>query len=367
MQILSYNSLDRYILKHIYLRDMAELAELTELPLDIIDEILSRMPLIGYISGRPNQPSILSFLHINELKEQTPETNSVMEFRCQKSLMVLGSCNGLLYLSQNHDNDMINDMTTLVVIDPLRKERYELPPIDIMLGEYFQESCGLCFDDSTNTFKMVCVVVRNHATWQMKLADVRKNLRTMVHVLGTNSWIEIPQVPDYPITGEGVFSHGYMYWLAACVDESPNNDPRKVIWFNVKKEEFGWIDLPKETQTQDESFISHRLVDLHGELGYEYMCNNIEVWVLKKKEWVVYCRVDQKPPFPHQEIMVLGQWNKKGDLLMTNNPWEKSLPKRLFVYGQESGEIHEVKLVGWENGWEGDIRMYQSSRFSIHG
>ncbi|CAH1436552.1 unnamed protein product [Lactuca virosa] len=127
------------------------MAELAELPLDVIDEILSRMPLIGYISRRPYKPSILSFLLINELKEHTPETNSVMEFGCQESLMVLGSCNGLLYLSQNHGNDM----TTLVVIDPLRKERYELPPIDIMLGEYFQGSCGLCFDDSTNTFKMV--------------------------------------------------------------------------------------------------------------------------------------------------------------------------------------------------------------------
>ncbi|KAM0069668.1 putative F-box domain-containing protein [Helianthus debilis subsp. tardiflorus] len=109
-----------------------------------------------------NSPCTLSFLEHKEeagictleVKKKPP----VMEFMC--------SCNGLLYSSK-----YFHDGNKLVVIHPLRKDCYESPPIKtpfhpqqqqswgIDLQESnrlcVEESSGLGFNDSTNTFKMV--------------------------------------------------------------------------------------------------------------------------------------------------------------------------------------------------------------------
>ncbi|GJW79542.1 hypothetical protein Tco_0143517 [Tanacetum coccineum] len=63
---------------------------------------------------------------------------------------VRGSCNGLICLSQD-DGHVI---TSLVVIHPLRKECYELPPFPLRFaGHMLRQSCGLGFDTSTNTLE----------------------------------------------------------------------------------------------------------------------------------------------------------------------------------------------------------------------
>nr|GEZ54760.1 F-box domain-containing protein [Tanacetum cinerariifolium] len=74
---------------------------------------------------------------------------------------------------------------------------------------------------------------------------VKKNLCTMVHVFGTNSWREILQVPSYPITGKAVFANGCLHWLVSHLDIKTEDGGREVIWFNVNKEEVGLIDPPK--------------------------------------------------------------------------------------------------------------------------
>ncbi|XP_076901595.1 putative F-box protein At1g53370 [Bidens hawaiensis] len=131
-------------------------------------------------SNHPNSQCILAFLEYKEKPGtctlQVTKKPPVMEFMLCTELclrypndIILGSCNGLLYSSQcNHDTT-----TTLVVINPLRKERYELPSMKITpIFHYLQtrqwswgidleelsrrlcvnESSGLGFDDSTKTF-----------------------------------------------------------------------------------------------------------------------------------------------------------------------------------------------------------------------
>ncbi|XP_071729118.1 uncharacterized protein [Rutidosis leptorrhynchoides] len=128
--------------------------------------------------------------------------------------IILGSCKGLMISSQDHlnpphnnNNNVDDDVNVLLVINPLKKECYKLPPIKIWSCtslHHEREACGLGFDESTNTYKM-------------------EDLCTMVHVLGTDSssWREIPQVPSYPISGEAVFANGCLYWrvLGASFEE----------------------------------------------------------------------------------------------------------------------------------------------------
>nr|GEX06703.1 hypothetical protein [Tanacetum cinerariifolium] len=112
-------------------------------------------------------------------------------------IVARGSCDGMICLAQD-DGHVI---TSLVVIHPLRKECYELPRLPLCLENPMRrESCGLGFDALANTYKMVCVLLKEYAP-PNKPDMVKKNLCTMVHVFGINSWREIPQVPSYPITG----------------------------------------------------------------------------------------------------------------------------------------------------------------------
>ncbi|XP_071726133.1 F-box protein At2g23160-like isoform X2 [Rutidosis leptorrhynchoides] len=299
--------------------------------------------------------------------------------------IILGSCKGLIFSSQ--DNNVDDGTTVLLVINPLKKECYKLPPIKIWscTSSAFQEreACGLGFDDSTNTYKMVCVVLRNQDKIRSYYDDddvVKEDLCTMVHdvVLGgtanslssssSSSWREIPAVPAYPISGEAVFANGCLHWLAGYhLKYCPCGAPKKLVCFDMMKEEFGLIDPPN---TLDDRYREH-LVDLDGQVGLVYddirrTCF-IEVWLLnyKTKCWVLHCRFDKKPPLPlNMFIKVIGYWNNKddaGDLLITDN-----CRRRLFIYRLKHGVLHEANFIyqGFPPA-RADIRLYQPTFSSI--
>ncbi|GKE47711.1 F-box domain containing protein, partial [Tanacetum coccineum] len=164
---------------------------MTELPLDAIFDILSRLPAkslarfrcvskpwcayidddyFGILHGEraveeltpimydPNQSSITG-LEIIKSKWGTLEAKKKKGMSLNRKFLfescsthhrryfVGGSCNGLLYLFL----DKNFSPTSLVVIHPLRLELYKLPPTMQRESEY---SRGLGFDVSTNTFKM---------------------------------------------------------------------------------------------------------------------------------------------------------------------------------------------------------------------
>ncbi|KAI3703354.1 hypothetical protein L1987_73359 [Smallanthus sonchifolius] len=302
-------------------------------------------------SKHPNSPCRLSLLeHEGSCTLKVRKKPPLMGLMCKSFVyrypddIILGSCNGLPYSSKGHHDGIHGNM--LVVIHPLSRECYELPPINISLTHPQQtwgiscddesyrlrveESFGLGFDESTDTFKMVSVVLRE---------EVKQDLCTMVHVLGTDSRWKIDQVPSYPIAGEGVFANGCLHWLNNDEDddEYPIYLGRPVIRFDMANEEFGLIHPPQERPS---GWIKELLVDLHGEVGYVYHMVNrgIEVWALKERGWVMHCEFRQKPPLPKGFVKVLGFWNENGDVLMTDS-W-----KPMFVYNLKSDNLDEVSF-----------------------
>nr|GEV54584.1 zf-CCHC domain-containing protein/DUF4219 domain-containing protein/UBN2 domain-containing protein [Tanacetum cinerariifolium] len=247
----------------------------------------------------PNQPRIVSFhntvvsKHDNATCLLEVKKNSFLEFKCCKKSseyplhVVLGSCNGLFYLSQ----DQCDKFNSLVVINPLRKECFELPPMD--KKPYwrlsYEESCGLGFDYSTKTFKMATPTTTR-----------------------TNS-------------------------------------------FDVRKEKFRVIKCPPR-KTQHHSVLFDKLVDLHGEVGYVYdnVNNCMEVWVLKRKEWVMHCRIDKKPlPIG---IEVWGRWNKDGDLSMGTSHRKEPL----FLYKVKNGVCEKANIVGREEDFDFQVYIFET-------
>ncbi|GJV61956.1 F-box domain containing protein [Tanacetum coccineum] len=271
-----------------------------------------------------------------------PKEGPFLEYICKEPLsrsskfniQVQGSCNGVMCLSQD-DGYVI---TSLAVVHPLRKECYELPPFPLRFNKLMRrESFGLGFDTSTNTWKMVCVLLKEDAPPD-KPDIVKKNLCTMVHVFGTNSWREIPQVPSYPVTRKAVFANGCLHWLVSYSDIKPEDGVREVIWFDVNKEEFGLIKRPKimcGLWGQSRCCLN-QLVDLNGEVGY--VCSRtMEVWVLKQKEWVPHCRF-KEPVYV------------------------------FYVYNLKSGGLHKTNLAGSGSlGRCPGIFMFPNTLSSIHG
>ncbi|GKD81238.1 F-box domain containing protein [Tanacetum coccineum] len=221
-------------------------------------------------------------------------------------IVVRGSCNGLMCLSQDEDNVI----TSLVVVHPLRKECYELPSFPLHFNRGIDKQ-------------------------SYKPDMVKKNLCTMVHVFGTNSWREIPQVPSYPITGKAVFANGCLHWLVSHIGIKNEDGGREVIWFDVNKEEFG----PMVWRT-------------------------MEVWVLnKQKEWVPHCRFE-KETVPDGYIDVIGCWNKDGDILIRSICGDPLYA--FYVYNLKSGVLHKTNLAGGSEVCP-FIFMYQNTLSSIHG
>ncbi|XP_076883760.1 F-box/kelch-repeat protein At3g23880-like [Bidens hawaiensis] len=297
----------------------------------------------------------ISVLRVNQLGTITIEKDHVLDVPYKgwsHQTPVLGSCNGLtlvLYEKTPWHG------TLLTLINPVTKQRHDLPPVKLRDTEWdcpsSLQAAGIGFDDSTNTLTTVFVLCKE-SFWSP--AGINPPLCTMVHRLGMSSWREMPQTPALPICDEGVFAHGRLHWLSNSDGFHSANDGRKVVWFDVKMEEFGLTDAPKGGQYG-------QLVDLNGEVGFAYKDDgiHIELWVLKREEWVLRCRFDLDRP-RHIDVVVCGCWNDDGDILLTSNGGKK----RLFVYTLKTDDLKEVKLDG---RCEAYIRMHRSSLFSIRG
>ncbi|KAI3683797.1 hypothetical protein L1987_84312 [Smallanthus sonchifolius] len=231
---------------------------------------------------------------------------------------VLGSCNGLSY----NQYPSYDGAIFLAVINPLTKQYRDLPPFT-----RFESFTGaeIGFDESINTLKTLCVILED------QICSPRKQLqlRTLVCNSGTWSWREIVQIPAYPITGEGVFCHGRLYWLASRVKYWSPRDGRKIVWFDVKTKKLGLIDAP----TPKGCGWSHydQVVDLNGEVGFAFFTWNlnrlvIELWMLKKEGWVFHCCFD----------LYQAPYNVVVSVFSTCDG------RRLFVYTLKTGDLREV-------------------------
>ncbi|KAM0005096.1 putative F-box domain-containing protein [Helianthus debilis subsp. tardiflorus] len=182
------------ILSRMPVKSLARFRSVSKLWCDYIDDPYLKIihdqqypeePTIIFPVPVPPYPSIRFYateLMKRDARVLEAKTIPFLEFNSKQGLFlrrhfILGSCNGLVYYSETDGSLRPEDLS---VVNPVRKEYYELPPAVHLFDLKHFKLHGLGFDDSTNTFKMVVL---------------SPSVRAMVHVFGTRSWRVIPLNP----------------------------------------------------------------------------------------------------------------------------------------------------------------------------
>nr|XP_011463367.1 PREDICTED: F-box/kelch-repeat protein At3g06240-like [Fragaria vesca subsp. vesca] len=179
------------------------------------------------------------------------------------------------------------------LVNPLRGgEVLRLPTLN-KYSNVRKDWYGMGFDSLTNAHKIVRVSrVTN---------DTENRLVTQVLVLGENSWREIPSVPPDDLNSniytKNACANGDMHWLIWLIREKKGNSEETyhIISFDFKREEFYWTPHPLlESSNVRVEWTKLQLLTLRGSLALvcasssEAGAADIEIWVLKdydKKEW----------------------------------------------------------------------------------
>ncbi|KAG5541501.1 hypothetical protein RHGRI_021356 [Rhododendron griersonianum] len=359
-----------------------------KLPLDIFFDILSRIPVKSLLQSRSVSKSwlrvidhpFLAAMHASRCAAEEPNTllkiphcaahnqkpltfHEVREHR--RSLRAtdipiatfsdwsrctpMGSCNGLLCFACHKDKQC------LVLSNPLRNVFFVLPKAAIDDSEEdYLVSCGLGFDASTSSYKVVRILC--------SLAGPDTS-RVEVHRVGTSSWEEITEVPPYPVHGKAVFAHGVLHWLvspfvqdfSACTTDS-------IVAFDVGEERFRLT--PPHPTYQSRNTTLFQLLDLKGDLGMADLSSQerIDVWVMmedfgKNLEWVREYRIEMQAPWGrvnNGHVQVIGLWGENGEIMMKTD-------EGFFIYSAKTGGLRYDQSLGLES----DSALVYSLRGSL--
>ncbi|XAR60336.1 hypothetical protein NMG60_11033659 [Bertholletia excelsa] len=273
-----------------------------------------------------------------------------------KGCILESSCNGLLCISYNKKQGFI-------LLNPLinDKQFLSLPmaPLNVPSPSHTMVSCGLGYDASANTYKIVRIVCQ----------DLELNVyRTQVCVLGSSSWSwrEIDEIPPYPVHGKPVFSHGALYWLVSPYfmrDDDGNAENLKVnmiLCFDVVKEKFGLTPNP-DFDCKD--FALFDLLDVNGNLGIVDLSSStdIDIWVLSINEntnegWRREYRIEFHAAIgrpDNGQVRVTGVC-EDGEVLLKSD-------EGFFIYNPKSGLLRYVQSLGLES----DSAVLQCHRGSL--
>ncbi|KAF4375341.1 hypothetical protein F8388_024043 [Cannabis sativa] len=269
----------------------------------------------------PNKSMNQRLLEIN-LKSLFPWASQLND---NKNEMFFESCaDGILCFSR-----VTSLGTTPYLINPLRQDVLELPPLNVeLINGVIQKhfSYGLGFDKSTRKYKVVCAVV----DWYSVMCEP---FTTTFYTLKDSKWIELeksqPQQHCVPIKGGPKYINGVIYWN--CYNSNAPNNKFVIMGFDVEKEQFRLIPMPSKLGHGDEEcFYFDQLIDLNiGVLSYVDLSstNHIEIWNLKncvgdhdeKENWVRMYKFEMKAPhnwsYRFHPYRVIGTW-ENGEILL---------------------------------------------------
>ena len=153
---------------------------------------------------------------------------------------MLGTCNGLLFLSKVFDGD-----NSLCLSNPCVRKLLELPSPNITDATHgrFSASLGFGFDPKTKDYKVIRVVTLLES---FDLETTRPQVE--IYTLSTGQWrmlgTGLAPIGALYRTDRQTYINGALHWVA-CFKDSDNNIRNFVLVFDLGEEVFHKILLPE--------------------------------------------------------------------------------------------------------------------------
>ncbi|XP_062080113.1 putative F-box protein At1g12855 [Humulus lupulus] len=257
-----------------------------------------------------------SVLEINLKLFPWPSSSTAKPSNKDKFLYESSASGILCFTRKTSQDDHCSKTSKPYLVNPLRKEVLELPPLNLEPLNSSQKrylSYGFGFDKSLRKCKVVCFVldVSGDIVDSMIYYTLNQQKES-----SSSKWIQLtksqPKCVPFP---SPICIDGVVYW-SCCYDNT-----YMIMAFHLEKEEFRLVSLP--LKLEDYSPAIFELIDLNrGVLGFADLSstNHIEIWNLNEKEnWIKMYRCEVRPPYlwPNRfhPYRVLGPW-KNGELLL---------------------------------------------------
>ncbi|CAI9777204.1 unnamed protein product [Fraxinus pennsylvanica] len=200
--------------------------------------------------------------------------------------VVVGSCNGLVCIAKRFDK--------LFLWNPSTRKSRRLPfsVVEMFFNDDIYEfgyfTYGFGFDESTNDYKIVKYFCYEHLTL------------VMIYSFKTDSWKHIEDFPGRPIKNTAKFVNGKFYWIASHLLRI------NIVSLDIETQRFEEIELPQLSEPDN---YKHLTLGVSGEclsmlINYEKYG---DLWILKERAWSKVVNI----PFIVDDTKIFEQsWNK---------------------------------------------------------
>ncbi|KAK9175553.1 hypothetical protein WN944_027560 [Citrus x changshan-huyou] len=359
------------------------------IPLDVITEILSLLPVKSLLRFRCvskqlcasiDSPEFVK-LHLSRSKETYSKSSLILELRSgffsanldsldiavqlldhpldgypEKTVEVIGCCNGLLALKRYWRNEVY-------LLNPSTKKHRLLPDIVIDSESHDNNSgidrFGFGYDASTDDYKLVRIIMSSK--------------QVFVYSLKTNSWKRVQDFSyhdSFPIRlkGGGSLVGGALNWAKL----KWNCHALLITAFDLKNENFFVVPLPDDMTNEKSSFTNFRNLSVLGGC-LSVTCVNrtnindcYDVWVMKeygiKESWT---KLFSFPWSPKESNLKTIAYSKCGNkVLLRPEPAENSY---FCWYDLKEQTSHEFQITGLPLHYWREPTVCLESLVSPHG
>jgi len=333
---------------------------MSDIPLDLFTEILSRSPVQSVLRFRSTSKSLKSLidshnftnLHLKnsfnfnlilglnsklyQLDFPNLTTAVRLKYPLRGTVYLLGSCNGLLCISNGRDMAFWN---------PNTRNHHSIPNII-----RYDDGCGSAFYQFADDYKLLrispCLVIYYPQPHTHTMAT-----KVTLFSFKTNSWTSLPDIPYDFLSSETVRVRveNSFHWVMT------GNLGKRILAFNITQEIFNEVPLPDlEEATNQINYVSV----LGKCLCMTVSCNGtnkFDVWVMKEYgfrdswcklftfvgEWCFNSPLKFMMPlcYSSDRSKVLLEVEFRGDFM--SDP-KKKLKKKLFWYYLKSYKVTYV-------------------------